>query len=692
MDCTEEKVLAEKALQGLPGLQRFEINLISQRLTVVHNENLLSVEQLVDALGEVNLRATPFGQMKDAGGFWHRNALLISTLLAGLLTVCGLLVHFFFDSESWEKSIYALAIVSGGWFVARKAVASALHGALDMNILMSVAVIGAIFIDAWDEASMVVFLFALAHVLERRAMDRARHAVRSLMELAPPVAHLLRDNKELSTAVDEIRVGETIRLRPGEKVPLDGEIINGNSAVNQAPITGESVPIDKEPGDSLFAGSINGQGSLDIRVTHKAEDTTLAHIIHLIEQAQTARAPSQAFIDRFARIYTPIILVLAGLITLLPPLLFGQDFGEWFYRALVLLVIACPCALVISTPVAIVSGLARGAKSGVLIKGGVHLENLGRLTALAFDKTGTLTKGKPQVRHIETIGDIDEPRLLKIAASLESRSEHPLAEAILDYAKAQGIQPKPVEDFQSFTGRGVYARIGDQNFFLGNHRFIEERAVCSPQVEAVLNRHEAEGESVVIIGNDERVLGFIGIVDEPRDEASRSIAHLRKLGVQEIVMLSGDNQRTARAIAEELGLDNAKAELLPQDKVQAVTDMVTQFEHVGMVGDGINDAPAMAAASSGIAMGAAGSDAALETADVILMGDDLTRLPFAIRLSRSTLNAIRGNIAVALSLKAIFLVLAVSGYATLWMAVFADMGASLIVIINSLRLLRVPEH
>jgi len=405
-------------------------------------------------------------------------------------------------------------------------------------------------------------------------------------------------------------------------------------------------------------------------VTHKAGDTTLAHIIHLIEEAQAARAPSQSFVDRFARIYTPAVLVLAALIAVLPPLLSGQAFAEWFYRALVLLVIACPCALVISTPVAIVSGLARGARDGILIKGGVHLENAGRIRALALDKTGTLTEGLPRVQNAKN-------ELIRIAASLEARSEHPLAQAIRDYARAAGL--------------GVQGRVHGQDFLLGNHRLFKERGLCTPEVEAILDQYETTGKTVMILGSARQVMGLIAVADNPRPEAQATINALRQLGVRHIAMLTGDNRRTAQAIAHDLGIGDTLAELLPIDKVEAVKRLVERYHKVGMVGDGVNDAPAMAAATTGIAMGAAGSDAALETADVILMSDDLAKLPLAVRLSRATLSVIRQNIFFALLIKTVFLALALPGYATLWMAVFADMGASLIVIANSLRLLRMKD-
>lgn len=692
MDCPEETALVEKAFADLPGLEGFEVNLVSQRLTLVHDPGVLPVTQLIAALAGVGLEARPFGTPQQRPGFLRRHSQTISTILAGLFTSCGLLLHWLAEGGPWEKPLFALAIVSGGWFIARKGWAAARYGILDINVLMSIAVVGALFIDAWDEGAMVVFLFALAQVLEGRAMDRARNAVQSLMDLAPPVARLVRDGKEIRVAADQVRVGELFRLRPGEKIPLDGEVTEGHSAVNQAPITGESVPVEKGPGDSVYAGSINGQGSLDVRVTRPASDTTLAHIIHLIEEAQASRAPSQAFVDRFARIYTPVVLVAALLITILPPLLADQAFGDWFYRALVLLVIACPCALVISTPVAIVSGLARGARAGVLIKGGMHLENAGRLKALAFDKTGTLTTGAPRVQDLIPLGETTRQELLRLAATLESRSEHPLALAIRDKAQEAGIEPAGIESFQSFPGRGLRGRIEGRDYLLGNHRLVEEQGICSDEVEALLKGHEQEGKTVVMVCDTKRVLGLITIADSLRPEAGAALKQLRQLGIDPIVMLSGDNRGTARAMARSLGIGEPRAELLPADKVKAVQELVREHGSAGMVGDGVNDAPAMAASTTGIAMGAAGTDAALETADLVLMGDDLSRLPFAIRLSRATLRCIRQNIILAIGLKAIFLALAIPGYATLWMAVFADMGASLLVIANSLRLLRVRDR
>jgi len=689
MDCPEEKSLVEKVLTGIPGLDHFEANLITRRLRIVHDPKALP--HIIAALGNAGLAATVSGAAQPAEGLWARYTREISTGMAGVLMGAGLLLHFMEVGRAWEIMAYLLAIGSGGWFIARKGLAAALHRSLDMNFLMSVAVIGAMGIGAWDEGAMVVFLFALAQVLEGRAMDRARNAIRALMELAPPVARVLREGKEITVPVEEVQVGELIRLRPGEKAPLDGEVIDGYSAVNEAPITGESIPSDKKPGDTIYAGSINSQGSLDVRITRLSSDSTLAHIIHLIEEAQAARAPFQTFVDRFARIYTPVVLVLAVLIAVIPPLFPGQMFGDWFYRALVLLVIACPCALVISTPVAIVSGLARGARDGILIKGGAHLENTGHLRALAFDKTGTLTVGVPCVQDVIAIHTASSSELLTIASSLESRSEHPLAQAILSYASDSGIEPVPVEAFQALTGLGIEARIDGKMYVLGNHRLFEERKLCTPEVEALLKQYEREGKTVILIGTRYKTLGLITVADAPRPEARAAIESLRAYGIDSVVMLTGDNHGTAMAIARQLGIDEVRAELLPADKVEALRALVARHGRVGMVGDGVNDAPAMAAATTGIAMGGIGTDAALETADMVLMSDDLAKLPLAIRLSRATMGAIHQNIFLALVIKGVFLALAITGYATLWMAVFADMGASLIVITNGLRLLRIKH-
>ncbi len=557
-----------------------------------------------------------------------------------------------------------------------------------MNFLMTVAAIGAAAIGEWGEGASAMFLFAVAQLLESYSMDRACNAIKALMDLSPTEATVRRNGREETVPVAEVAVGETIVIRPGQKIPLDGEVIAGRSAVNQAPITGESIPVDKEPGAEVFAGSINEQGALDVRVTKLVEDTTLARIIHAVEEAQATRAPSQSFVDRFSRIYTPAVVLLAVLIFIFPPLLGLGAWGEWFYRALAMLVIACPCALVISTPVSIVSGLAGAAKGGVLIKGGAHLENDGGITAVAFDKTGTLTEGRPSVTDVLSLNGLDEAGVLRLAAAIEQGSEHPLARAILAEADRRRIESPISTDFEALIGRGVRATVEGRTLFLGNERLCHERGVCTPQSEQALLQFEREGKTAVLLSDEKEPVGVIAIADKVRPEARTSIAALRKSGVRRILMLTGDNTGTARAVAEQLGIDEFHAELLPDDKVRIVRELEASGERVAFVGDGVNDAPALATATVGLAMGAAGSDVALETADIALMGDDLSRLPFAIRLSHRTLGIIKQNIWFSIAIKGVFLVLALVGWATLWMAVASDMGASLLVIGNGLRALR----
>ena len=553
---------------------------------------------------------------------------------------------------------------------------------------MVIAVAGAMGLREWTEAASVVFLFALAQMLEVRAMDRARGAIRALMDLAPAEAIVRRDGHQERIPVDDVRVGDTILVGPGEKLPLDGRVLAGDSYVNQAPVTGESLPIEKTAGDEVFAGTINGRGALDIAVSRLRRDSTLARIIHLVERAQAQRAPSQAFVDRFARVYTPVVLVMAVVVALAPPLLMGGTWSIWFYRSLVLLVISCPCALVISTPVSIVSALAAAARKGVLIKGGAHLEKMASIRCIAFDKTGTLTYGRLHVVDVLPTAGVDPAEVVRLAASLETRSEHPIGRAIVEYAMHKGVRPVSVEAFQALPGRGAEARLGGHALVVGSHRLFEERGLCSPEMEASLEALTARGCGSVMVAAAGTAVGVIGVADEPREAAHDAIELLRRQGIQQVFLLTGDQESAARALAESLDLDGQRAQLLPEDKVSAVEDLRRRYGALAMIGDGVNDAPALAAADVGIAMGVAGTDAALETADVALMADELLKIPYALRLSRATVRNIRANIAFSIVLKGAFLILAVAGAATLWMAVAADMGASLIVIANALRLLR----
>jgi Cd2+/Zn2+-exporting ATPase len=573
-------------------------------------------------------------------------------------------------------------------FTARRAFAAARHLSLDINFLMTVAVAGAIVLGEWSEAGSVVFLFALAQWLEARSMDRARHAIRALMDEAPAEVTVRRGDALHRLPVDAVAVGDTMVVRPGEKVALDGEVLAGDSDVNQAPVTGESVPVAKSAGDRLFAGSINGHGALDARVTRLGRDSTIARIVDLVERAQAQRAPMQHFVDRFARYYTPAVLVLAAIVAVVPPAAGLGAWTEWIYRALVLLVISCPCALVISTPISIVSALAAAARHGVLIKGGVHLERTAQVRCVAFDKTGTLTTGRLRVARLVPLDGGSPEELLATAAAIEAHSEHPIGSAIVRHARSAGAAELPTRAFRALPGRGAEAQVDGVRAVVGNHRLFEERALCTERLHDVLDALAAEGQTPVIVATGGETLGVIGVGDEVREDAAPAVTGLRREGVRHVAMLTGDGRATARALAAEVGVDETRADLLPEDKVEAIGELRARHGPVAMVGDGVNDAPALAAADVGIAMGVAGSDASLETADVALMADDLGKVPFAIRLGRVTLRNVKTNITIALGLKAAFLALAVAGQATLWMAVVADMGASLLVVANGLRLLR----
>ena len=539
----------------------------------------------------------------------------------------------------------------------------------------------------------MAFLFSLSELLESFSVSRARQAIQSLLKLAPETALLKNGDVFNEVSVEKVAVGGIIAVKSGARIPLDGTVMSGTSSVDQAPITGESMPVGKKQSDQVFAGTINGEGSLEVRVTKGYSDTTLAKFIHLVEEAQSQKALSQRFVDVFAKYYTPAVMALALLVFLIPPVIAGAAWGVWFYRALVLLVIACPCALVISTPVSIVSGLTSMARRGVLIKGGAFLEAIGQLKALAVDKTGTITEGRPRVTRIVSINSTDEPEIARIAAAIDTHSDHPLAQAVVRYAEEHGIDFPRSENYQARTGRGAEGEVAGHHYFVGNHRFTHELAVCSEDIEKILASIEEQGHSVVVVGHKPHadcageVLGIIAVGDTMRSNAAAAIRSLHATGIQKVVMLSGDNQRTVNAIAHQAGIDEAHGDLLPDQKIERVRTLLAEYKQVAMIGDGVNDAPAMAAATVGIAMGAAGTDTALETADIALMNDDLSKVAEAVHLGRRTVRVIQFNIAFALAIKLVFLVLAVAGYTSLWLAIAADTGATLIVIANALRLL-----
>ncbi len=688
MDCHEEVAILERRLKRLPGLEAMTADVVAGRLRVAHDAARLSAAAIAEAVAGTGMRAWlehDAASRVTGGGARTRQTLLVAS---GLMTGLGIALRLL-DAAPWATvPAFATAVVAGGWYWGRRAWSAARLFALDINALMLLAVLGAIGIGEWSEAAAVTFLFALAQWIESRNMERARLAIRALMELAPNEALVRRDGRDVRVAVDEVDISDVLVVRPGEKIPLDGTVAAGASEVNQAPITGESLPVAKTPGAEVFAGTINGHGALEVRVTRLRRDTTLARIIDLVEHAQSERAPTQTSVERFARFYTPAVVLLALAVAVVPPLLLSQAWAEWAYRALVMLVISCPCALVLSTPVSIVSALAGAARKGVLIKGGRHLETLGRVACVAFDKTGTLTRGTPDVAEIVPLDGLSARDVLRLAAALESRSDHPLGRAILRRARRDGVDVVPGDAHQALPGLGASAVVEGQPAIIGSRRLFEARGWCSAAIDAKIDAMTSAGRTIVLVASAGRPVGIIAVADTPRATGRSAVELLRRGGVRHICMLTGDHASTAQRIAGELGITETRAELLPADKVTAVRELKAAYGSVAMVGDGVNDAPALAAADIGIAMGVAGSDAALETADVALMADELLRIPYAVRLSRSTIRNIQVNIGVSLGLKAVFLVLAAMGAATLWMAVAADMGASLLVIANGLRLLR----
>lgn len=712
LDCAEEVAILRREVGPLVnGGDNLAFDAINGRMTVLESAGPVTAEEIRAAVKRTGMRAEEWhpGQEGGAGADRHRRQQILFTTLSGLAVLAGIVAHVWIAGSlgealrlfgghdggrvPWpEIAAYAAAIGFGIRFVLPKAWFAAKSLRPDMNLLMVIAVIGAIGIGEWFEAATVAFLFALSLTLEAWSVGRARRAISALLDLAPPAARIKTEDGEREVPAGEVAVGTVFIVRPGERIPLDGTVTAGHSAVNQAPITGESTPVDKAAGAELFAGTINGDGAIEAESTKAAADTTLARIIRMVEEAHGRRAHAEQWVEKFARVYTPAVFALALAVFVLPPLLVGAAWADWLYRALVLLVIACPCALVISTPVSIVAALAAAARQGVLVKGGVFIEQPARLKALAFDKTGTLTRGEPAVVDVIPLDGHTEEELLERAAALEARSGHPLARAVADCARARGLEVIAAADARMLKGRGVSGSFGGKPFWLGSHRYVVERGQESAEVSARAAELEADGKTVVAIGNERHVCGLLAIADTVRPGAAESLRALRDAGIGHLVMLTGDNRRTAEAIAKQVGIDEVRAELLPEDKVAAVERLAETYGTVAMIGDGVNDAPAMARASFGIAMGAAGSDAAIETADIALMTDDLSKLPLLVRHSRRTLTTIRQNIVFALGVKALFAGMAFAGIATLWGAIAADVGATLLVVANAMRLLKAaPE-
>ncbi|VBW30719.1 cadmium-translocating P-type ATPase [Burkholderia pseudomallei] len=701
MDCPTEETLIRKKLGAMSEVAALEFNLMQRMLAVEHVPGAeAGIAAAIRSLGmtpeQADAGASGRGALPapaDAPRPWWPLA------VAGVAAAASEAATWL-QLPVWLAAALALAAVATcGLGTYRKGWIALTNGNLNINALMSIAVTGAMAIGQWPEAAMVMVLFTVAELIEARSLDRARNAIQSLMRLAPDTVTLRQpDGTWQPVDAAQVALGAIVRVKPGERIGLDGEIVAGRSTVNQAPITGESLPVEKTEGDAVYAGTINEAGSFEYRVTAVASNTTLARIIHAVEEAQGAKAPTQRFVDSFARVYTPIVFAIALVVAIAPPLVLDGAWRDWIYRALVLLVIACPCALVISTPVTIVSGLAAAARRGILVKGGVYLEQGRRLAWLALDKTGTITRGKPVQTDFEMrAADVDAALVRGLAASLAARSDHPVSQAVAAASAAQagagGVpRAKPasfadVADFEAIPGRGVRGKIDGVPYWLGNHRLVEELDCCTSALEARLDELERQGKTVVMLIDGARVLGLFAVADTVKDTSRAAVAELHALGIK-TAMLTGDNPHTAQAIAQQVGIDDARGNQLPQDKLAAVEALAAGGRAVGMVGDGINDAPALARADIGFAMGAMGTDTAIETADVALMDDDLRKIPAFVRLSRATHRVLVQNIAFALAVKAVFVGLTVAGMGTMWMAVFADAGASLIVVGNGLRLLR----
>ncbi len=704
MDCAEEVALLRRELGRLTGISDLSFDVVSGKMAVEFDGAQLSAAQIAATVTRTGLKCEVFSGRAETRSWWQQHGRAVLTAVSGFALLLGtitysssfgefvqsLLVH-----EHAHRSLpllaigfYLAAMLCGMVHAAPKAWQAIRRFSPEMNALVAVSIVGAIALQEWTEGATLAFLFSLAGLLETWSLSRARKAVSSLLAVTPTEATVIHPHGEHRVALEKVKVGDLVRLRPGERIPCDGLVVEGTSFVNQALITGESIPVAKQPESTVYAGTINGDGQLDVRVLKPPSDTLLARMLRMLEGAQHRRAASEQFVERFSRVYTPAMFLLATLVAFIPPLFYAASLGESAYQGMVILLISCPCALVISTPVTVVAALASAARQGVLIKGGVFLEEAAKLKAIAFDKTGVLTSGRPEVQKFRTVDDLTEREALRRLVALEHRSEHPVGHAIVRYAGEQGVPIDHVTDFQAVQGRGAEAVIGTERFWAGSHRFLHEKGlereeICS-QVEAL----EDAGHTAFLCGTQSRVWAVVSLADPIRSDAQRALDQLRKAGVVEIVMLTGDNRPTALAVGAVLGIDQVRAEMLPEEKAKAVQELRELHGNVGMVGDGINDAQALASATVGIALGRRSTDVALETADVVLMNDDLSKLAFLLRHARRAASVIRQNVVFSLGLKAIFLVLAFAGVATLWMAIAADMGATLLVTFNGLRLLR----
>ena len=694
LSCASCAAKFEKNVKAFPDVEEVQVNFGASKITIVGDISVSQIEE-AGAFDGIKVSQSSTRAIEKTVPFYKKTANVLAGASLIFVVLGYILASLRGEGDTLAIATFVIAIVVGGVKIFKTGFKNLLRFEFDMKTLMTIAIIGAAFIGEWEEAAVVVFLFAVSEALEAYSMDKARQSIRQLMDIAPPIALIKRAHgehfHEMELPTEQIEIEDILIVKPGQKIAMDGIVLSGLSAVNQAAITGESIPVNKTTGDEVFAGTLNEEGALEVRVTKRVEDTTIAKIIHLVEEAQAEKAPSQQFVDRFAKYYTPAIMIVAFLVAVIPPLFMG-DWQHWIYQGLAVLVVGCPCALVVSTPVAIVTAIGNAARQGVLIKGGIHLEQLSHIEAVAFDKTGTLTKGKPEVTDIFTQNNVAEETVLQLVAAVEKQSQHPLAKAILTTLHDKGLTELVPTDFQSVTGKGAYATVDGQKISVGSLKWIATLTTVDEVTIERATQLQAQGKTVVAAVSDDQLIGIIGIADQLRDESKHVLQKLRALKVKHTVMLTGDAKPTAEAIATSLGMSDVRAGLLPAEKLTAIKELRTKYGAVAMVGDGVNDAPALASANVGIAMGGAGTDAALETADIALMGDDLTKLPYTIGLSRKTLRIIKENITFALVLKLIALLLVIPGWLTLWIAIFADMGATLLVVFNSLRLIKTKSE
>lgn len=692
LTCANCAGIFENNVKNLDGVTDAKVNFGASKIYVQGSVTMGEIEK-AGAFEHLKIRDEKEKKIEKTP-FWKQKETYKVYISAVLIVISWVLSRIYGEEHLIPTIGYGAAILIGGYTLFITGLKNLIKLTFDMNTLMTIAIIGAAFIGEWSEGATVVVLFAISEALERYSMDKARQSIESLMDIAPKEALIRRGHHEIMIEVENIMIGDIMIVKPGQKIAMDGKVIKGTSTLNQAAITGESVPVVKTIHDDVYAGTLNEEGLLEVEVTKRVEDTTLSKIIHLVEEAQAEKAPSQAFVDKFAKYYTPAIILIAFFIAIVPPLFFDAEWSVWVYQGLAALVVGCPCALVVSTPVAIVTAIGNAAKNGVLIKGGIHLEEAGHLDAIAFDKTGTLTKGVPTVTDFITFGE-NKNDLLIIIAALEKGSQHPLASAVTRKAEELGLnyKDKVVEDFQSITGKGIKANVNQETYYVGSLHLFEE--VWSTNVKEEYKEHilnlQTQGKTIMILGTEREILAIMAVADEVRESSKEVIQKLHQIGIKKTIMLTGDNGGTASAIGNEVGVSDIQADLLPEDKLNYIRKLRESNLHVAMIGDGINDAPALAAANLGVAMGGAGTDTALETADIVLMSDDLSKLPYTIKLSRKALTIIKQNITFSLVIKAVALLLVIPGWLTLWIAIFADMGATLLVTLNSLRLLRVKD-